>query len=108
MNTSSRKRNKLTSTLKDEVVEVLKNTLDPELGIDIYTLGLIRNIRLNTEKEAVLIEMTLTTPLCPYGPQMMKDVENGLKKLGLRRVRINLSFDPPWKPSPEVRLMLGV
>jgi metal-sulfur cluster biosynthetic enzyme len=94
--------------LKDEVIEVLKNTRDPELGIDIHTLGLIRKIQINPEKEAVLIQMTLTTPLCPYGPQIMKDVETGLRNIGLKRVKIELVFDPPWQPSPEVRLMLGV
>ncbi len=96
------------ATLKDEIVEVLKNTFDPELGIDIWTLGFVRKLQINPEKMAVAIEMTLTSPLCPYGPQMLQDVENALKKIGLKRVKIEFVFDPPWQPSVEVRQMLGI
>ena len=87
---------------------MLKNTFDPELGIDIYTLGFIRKLQINPDKAAVRIEMTLTSPLCPYGPQMLKEVENRLKMIGLKRVKIEFVFDPPWQPSAEVRQMLGV
>lgn len=105
---SSIKSKRPVRPIKEEVIEVLKNTRDPELGIDIYTLGFIRKIRIDPAKEAVFIEMTLTSPLCPYGPQMLNDVRDRLRQIGLERVKIDLVFDPPWQPSPEVRLMLGV
>jgi len=105
---SSRKKTEPERPLRDEIVEALKNTFDPELGIDIYTLGFIRKIQINPDKEAVLIEMTLTSPLCPYGPRMLREVEGALKKIGLKRIRVEFVFDPPWQPSSEVRQMLGV
>ncbi len=105
---SSARPPEVPAALKDEIIEALKNTFDPELGIDIWTLGFIRKLQINPDKQAVRIEMTLTSPLCPYGPQMLRDVENALKKIGLKRVKVDFVFDPPWQPSAEVRQMLGV
>lgn len=94
--------------IKEEVIEVLKNTMDPELGIDLYTLGLIYEIDLDEEKQALKITMTFTTPLCPYGPQMVGDIKGRFRALGIDNVEVEVVFDPPWEPSEEVREMLGV
>ena len=94
--------------IKDEIIEVLKNTLDPELGIDLYTLGLIYDIDMDEKNQKLVLKMTFTTPLCPYGPQMVGDLRGKFRALGLDDVKIDVVFDPPWTPSEEVRAMLGV
>lgn len=94
--------------IKEEIEEVLKNTMDPELGIDLWTLGLIYGVDFNEEKQALKIKMTFTTPLCPYGPQIVGDIKGRFRALGLEDVVVDVVFDPPWEPSAEVRAMLGV
>lgn len=93
-------------TTKEQVIEVLKKCEDPELGIDVWTLGLIYNIDL--ENERVKITMTFTTPTCPYGPIILENVKEELEKLGLKEIEVELTFDPPWQPSEETKEMLGV
>jgi metal-sulfur cluster biosynthetic enzyme len=94
--------------IKDEVIEVLKNTLDPELGIDLYTLGLIYDVDMDEKKQKLYVKMTFTTPLCPYGPQMVGEIKSRLHDLGLDDVKVDVVFDPPWEPGADVRAMLGV
>lgn len=95
-------------TLKEQVIEVFKKTLDPEIGIDLWTLGLIYDVDLSEDEEILKVKMTFTTPMCPFGPQMVGDLKRALLGLGLRVVDIEVTFDPPWQPSPELREMLGV
>ncbi len=94
--------------IKEEVIEVLKNTLDPELGIDLYTLGLIYDVDMDEKNQKLVLKMTFTTPLCPYGPQMVGELRGKFRALGLDDVKVDVVFDPPWEPSEEVRAMLGV
>lgn len=94
--------------IKDEVIEVLKNTLDPELGIDLWTLGLIYDVDMDEKNQKLYLKMTFTTPLCPYGPQMVGEIKSKFRALGLDDVKVDIVFDPPWEPSEEVRAMLGV
>ena len=94
--------------ITQEIEEVLKNTYDPELGIDLHTLGLIYDVDFDEKKQDLKITMTFTTPLCPYGPQMLAELREKFHKLGLEKIVINVVFDPPWEPSPDVRAMLGV
>lgn len=95
-------------TLKDKVLEVFKHTQDPELHIDIWTLGLIYEYKLSEDEEQLHVKMTFTTPLCPYGPQLLGELKQSLLMLGFRVVDIEVTFDPPWEPSEELRAMLGV
>jgi len=89
-----------------KIIEIMKKVKDPELGVDIWTLGLIYDIEI---KEKLNITMTFTTPLCPYGPQIINDLVAWLKvDAGIKDPNIQLVFDPPWKPSDEVRDALGV
>ena len=91
----------------EQIVEALKKVVDPELGIDIYTLGLIYQITPNDEKP--IIKMTLTSPMCPYGPQVISDVKQKVGALpGVKEVTVDLTFEPPWQPSEDVKLMLGI
>lgn len=93
---------------KEEIIEVLKTTMDPELGIDLWTLGLIYDVNHDEKAQKCAITMTFTTPFCPYGPQMVGEIKSRLRALGLGDVTIEVVFEPPWEPSAEVRQMLGV
>ena len=92
---------------KEDVMNVIKGVQDPELGIDIVTLELIRDV--DIKEHIITVKMTLTTPMCPYGPALIEEVKNKVKQLeGVKEVNVELSFDPPWEPSKELRATLGV
>ncbi len=90
-----------------DIIKKLKEVQDPELGIDIYTLGLIYKITTNDEGIEVL--MTLTSPLCPFANDIVVAVEEKLRELGNDiDIKVEITFDPQWEPSDELRLLLGV
>ena len=91
---------------KEDVVEVIKTVQDPELGIDIWTLGLIYDIEV--KEEQVDIKMTFTSPMCPFGPQLVSSVKKKLEEKGFKQQNVEVVFNPPWEPSDEVKEMLGV
>ncbi len=91
---------------KDDVIVIMKKVEDPELGIDIWTLGLIYDIQV--KNDVADIKMTFTSPMCPFGPQLVGEVKTLLQKKGFKEQNIEIVFEPPWKPSEEVREMLGV
>lgn len=81
---------------RDELLEALGLVFDPELGIDVVSMGLIRRVAL--EGDLARIEMTLSTPGCPVGPMLVSEVEDAARRCGLRP-ELTLSFDPPWSPA---------
>lgn len=91
---------------KEKAVTVLKTCKDPELDLDVYTLGLIYNVEI--AKDVVDIKMTFTSPMCPYGPMLLEQIKGALMRAGAKTVNIDVVFDPPWKPSEEVKEMLGM
>lgn len=94
---------------QDQVKLALRKVKDPELNLNILDLGLIYEIRV--EGADVHIDMSLTSPGCPSGPEIMKDAEDQLKALpGVGTVQMNLVWSPPWTPDkiePRVRAYLG-
>ena len=53
--------------------------------------------------------MTLTTPMCPYGPMLIEEIRARVRDLkGVREVEVEVTFDPPWQPSEQLRATLGV
>jgi len=96
-------------TTKEEVMKVLKECLDPEIGISIVDLGLIYDV--NVDKDKVNLKMTLTTPGCPMHAFMVEDVRNKVKKLkGVKEVNVEIVWNPPWTPdrmSDEAKKKLG-
>ena len=83
--------------IETEMVRVLKDVYDPEIPVNIYDLGLIYEINLDDEQIAN-ITMTLTSPNCPAADIILDDINTGLKKIdGVKDVKINLTFDPPWE-----------
>ncbi len=82
--------------LKKRVIEILETIADPEIGIDVYNLGMIYGLEVGGNK--VKVRMTLTTPFCPLANILPLMVEEELKKkLGVE-VEIELVYDPPWNP----------
>ena len=92
---------------KDEIINALKNVKDPEIGLDIVTLGLVYDIQI-VDSGVIYIKMTLTTPMCPFGPQMVDELKQKIQNIGAEKVEIEVTFDPPWQPNEELRVMLGV
>lgn len=92
---------------KETVIEALKKVFDPEIQIDVWTLGLIYDIIISKDK--VNIKMTLTSPMCPYGPQLLSEVEQAVKAiLGVKAAKVELVFEPAWEPSEDTKLQLGL
>jgi len=87
------------------IEKVFKKYVDKEIDMDVWTLGLVYN--LEVQDNAVKVLMTFTSPLCPYGPQMVHELEQEIKKLGVSQVQINITFEPLWQPSEELKDMLG-
>tara|TARA_B100000315_G_C14039490_1_gene346813 strand:- start:48 stop:335 length:288 start_codon:yes stop_codon:yes gene_type:complete len=93
--------------LKKTVMDVLQNINDPEINIDIVTLELIYNVDVTDGKTD--IKMTFTSPMCPYGPALIEEIKEKVGKVeGVKEVNVEVVFDPPWKPSEELRATLGV
>jgi metal-sulfur cluster biosynthetic enzyme len=90
----------------------LSEVYDPEIGIDIVSLGLIYDTRLD-EDGLLTIDMTLTTPYCPLGPVIQTQAHAVCSPLpGVKDVFVNLVWSPPWDPrtmaSDEAKLELGI
>lgn len=92
---------------KERVIEEIETIMDPEIGLDLFTLGLIYDIDIQSE-EYVKIIMTYTTPLCPYGPAIKNEVVDAMHDLGFNVADIEVTFTPPWKPPEKLREMLGL
>lgn len=89
------------------VTEKLKTVKDPELGLDIVTLGLVREVTIDDDGVEVL--MTLTSPFCPFADELIQSVEKEVGKMpDSGDVRVEITFDPPWEPPQEVKDALGL
>ena len=64
---------------KEDVFGILKKINDPEIGIDVYTLELIYDVKVNDDKVKIL--MTLTTPMCPYGPMLIDEIKSRVSEI---------------------------
>jgi len=92
---------------KEQVIEVLKTVEDPELFLDIWFLGLIYNIAIDEGR--VIIDMTFTSPMCPAGPQLKHEVQTKVGAIpGVKESIVQITFNPPWEASEEVKGMLGM
>ncbi len=82
----------------DEVLNVLRAVKDPELGYSVVDLGLIYDATV-AEDGRCTIRYTLTSPSCPFGDALEKDVRDALRTItGVTDVTLDLTFDPPWAP----------
>lgn len=96
--------------LEEKVVEMLKTVFDPEIPVDIYSLGLIYKIDLSDEGN-LTIDMTMTAPSCPMADFIVEDARLKLESIdGIKSVTINVVFEPEWNRdmmSEEAKLELG-
>ncbi|WP_375461619.1 SUF system Fe-S cluster assembly protein [uncultured Enterovirga sp.] len=97
--------------MTDSIVAALKTVYDPEIPADIYELGLIYRVDIADDRH-VAIDMTLTAPGCPVAGEMPIWVENAVAAVpGVKDVRVNMTFDPPWdqsRMSDEARIALDM
>ncbi len=97
--------------IQDNIVSMLKTVFDPEMPVDVYSLGLIYKIDLNDDGQ-VDIDMTLTAPNCPAGDFIFEDVRQKVESIeGVTAVNVKLVFEPEWNinmMSDEAKLELGM
>ncbi len=93
----------------EEVYEALEEVIDPELGLDFVSLGLVYDVEV--EGPEVYVTFTLTTPACPIGPQVSEQMKEYVGALGgVEKVHPKMIFTPPWSPemmSEDAKFALG-
>jgi len=96
--------------MEKEIYEALRQVIDPEVGFDVVSLGLIRNIKVENGK--VHIVMTLSSPQCPISDVILGWVKESVMSVnGVQDVDIELTFNPPWSiemASEDVKKALGI
>lgn len=97
--------------LEEKVVAMLKTVFDPEIPVDIYSLGLVYRIDLS-DYGNLTVDMTMTAPSCPMADFILEDTRQKLESIeGIEAVTINLVFEPEWNKdmmSEEAKLELGM
>ena len=97
--------------LEEKVVEMLRTVYDPEIPVDIYSLGLVYKIDVD-DSGNLTVDMTLTAPNCPMADFIMEDVRMKLESIdGIESVTVNIVFEPEWTQdmmSEEAKLELGL
>jgi metal-sulfur cluster biosynthetic enzyme len=102
---------------EDQVREALKKVIDPELFVNIVDLGLIYVVDVIPKegeegKYNVKIDMTLTSPMCPAGPQLVSQSKQYVSQLdGVDEVEVKVVMDPPWtqdRMTDDARDQLGI
>lgn len=83
-------------TREDEVMEALRVVVDPEIGLNVVELGLVRRIDISEDKAHVV--MILTTPFCPYAPQLLEQVRSTTQKTLGVPTTIEMGLEM-WDPS---------
>ncbi len=97
--------------LRTAVWNKLKEVIDWEIGLDVVTLGLVYDIKVD-DANNVKVTMTMTTPMCPLAGGILSDAEMKVRSVeGVNNVEVELTFDPPWTPDrvdPAIRKQLGI
>jgi metal-sulfur cluster biosynthetic enzyme len=95
---------------QETIVDALRTVVDPELNVNIVDLGLVYTVQ--SREDEVDVEMTLTTPACPAGPEILKNAVDALEKIeGVSKANVKLVMSPPWSPdrmSDAARDELGI
>jgi metal-sulfur cluster biosynthetic enzyme len=82
---------------QESLLGALRTVKDPELNVNVVDLGLIYSIQ--TRDSEVDVEMTLTSPACPVGPEMLRNAATALEKVeGISKANVKLVMSPPWSP----------
>ena len=82
---------------QETLVSALRTVKDPELNVNVVDLGLVYSIQ--THEDQVDVEMTLTSPACPAGPEILRNAVAALEKVeGVTKANVKLVMSPPWSP----------
>ncbi len=94
-----------------EVIQILKTVFDPEMGFNVYDLGLIYGLDVNAQGE-VYILMTFTSPTCPFAEALIEEIKTKVETLAwAKHCTVEVTFDPPWNTnlmSEEALLAAGL
>lgn len=97
--------------IEDKIVQYLRTVIDPDIAIDIYSLGLVYKIDL-ADDGALTIDMTFTAPNCPMADFILEDVRQKMQSIpGVTSVTVNVVYEPEWNRdmmSEEAKLELGL
>jgi metal-sulfur cluster biosynthetic enzyme len=86
--------------MRDEILKALEHVEDPEIGMNIVDLGLVYGVDWDDDKGQVHIDLTLTSPGCPYGPELIRQIKRELRSLDdVLTVDVELVWRPLWHPS---------
>lgn len=105
---------KFQNSLKaEEIRQALRAIRDPEIGSNIVDLGLVYDVSYDEKEGYAHVKMTLTTPMCPYGPMLLNQVPIVAQTVaGVKEADVEVVWSPPWDPhtmaSEEVRMELGI
>ena len=88
----------MVTSKEEELMESLRAVIDPEIGLNVVELGLIRNVEIEEETDSANLTMILTTPFCPYGPQLIEQVRMVGDKVMTGMVTVEIGTEL-WDPS---------
>jgi metal-sulfur cluster biosynthetic enzyme len=98
---------------ENDVLDALRHVKDPEIRLGIVDLGLVYGVDIDEEAQKVTVKLTLTSPMCPYGPQLIEATRAAA--VGVENVKdadVEIVWDPPWDPrlmaSDEAKDILGI
>ncbi len=95
---------------QESILDALRTVKDPELNVNVVDLGLVYTVQ--THEDVIDVEMTLTTPACPAGPEILRNAVGALEKIeGVTKANVRLVMSPPWSPdrmSDAARDELGI
>jgi metal-sulfur cluster biosynthetic enzyme len=96
----------------EQILEALKQVIDPELFVNVVDLGLVYKVDIKDEEKVVSVDLGLTSPACPAGPQLVGQAVHSVEALESGfKVEVQVTLDPPWTPdrmSEEARDQLGI
>jgi len=82
---------------QETLISALRTVKDPELNVNVVDLGLVYSIQ--SQEDQVDVEMTLTTPACPAGPEILRNARTALEAVpGVTQANVRLVMSPPWSP----------
>jgi len=99
---------------EESILAAMRQVHDPELMVNVVDLGLVYGIGVDEVdgKTNIHIIMTMTTPACPFGPELIQEVKDAVGRLeGVRKVDVEITLSPPWTPdrmTEEARDELGM
>jgi metal-sulfur cluster biosynthetic enzyme len=89
----------MTAPTSADILEALRDVIDPEVGINIVDLGLV--YKTDVVEAHVAVVLTMTTPACPLGESIIEESKVAIQRHvpGIRSISVDLVWEPPWRPS---------